>query len=154
MLIARPKSPMRTSVGSVAYRMFPGLMSRCVTPRAWREGQGARALEGDLEHLLHRQQGVRGAEALHRAARDIFHHDVARILADARVEDLGDVGVLELARERRLGEEELAEHAAAHGVAQRLRENALDRDLAPRGTGPGTGTLPRWRPSPSLRMTG
>src|SRR5262249_32889501 len=67
----------------------------------------------------------------HRAARDVFHHDVARILADAGVEDLCDVGMVELARERRLGEEELAEHAPAHGVAQRLGENALDRDLAP-----------------------
>ena len=42
-----------------------------------------------------------------------------------------DVRMLELAGERRLGEEQLPEHPAAHGVAQGLGEDALDRHLAP-----------------------
>src|SRR6185503_2104891 len=59
-----------------------------------------------------------------------LHDDVARVLADAGVVDLGDVRVLHLARERCLGEEQLPEQAPAHRVAQRLREDALHRDLA------------------------
>ena len=90
----------------------------------------ARALEHDLDDLLDRQQVLARAVTLHRAARHVLHDDVAGVLADARVVDLRDVRVLELAGERRLGEEQLAEEAPARRVAQRLRKDALDRHLA------------------------
>src|SRR5262249_7573269 len=90
----------------------------------------ARALEDDLHHLLEREQVIRHAVELHRPAGDVLHHDVARFLADAGVVDLRDVRMLQLSRERGLGEEQLAEQPPAHRVAQRLRENALYRDLA------------------------
>src|SRR5205814_8932575 len=64
------------------------------------------------------------------AARHVLHHDVARVLAHAGVEDLADVRVRELAGERGLGEEELAEEAPAHRVAQRLRKDALHGHVA------------------------
>src|SRR5262245_19762357 len=94
------------------------------------KGQRAGALERDLQHVGHREQAFRSAEALHGASRDVLHHDVARVLADAGVEDLRDVRMLQLSGERGLGEEELPENASPHRVAQRLRKDALHRDLA------------------------
>ena len=84
----------------------------------------ARALEHDLDDLLDRQQLLRRAEPLQRAAGDVLHDDVAGVLADAGVVDLADVRMRELAGERGLGEEELAEQLAARRVAQRFREDA------------------------------
>ncbi len=95
-----------------------------------RIGEGARALEDDVDHLLEGQQVLRRAEALHGAARHELHDDVARVLANARVVDLRDMRVLELAGERRLGEEKLAEHPPAHRIAQRLGKNSLNGHLA------------------------
>src|SRR5207244_13166994 len=76
------------------------------------------------------QQVLRGAEALHGAAGDVLHDDIARVLADAGVVDLRDMRMLELAGERGLGEKQLAEEAPARRVAQRLREDALHRNFA------------------------
>jgi len=94
-----------------------------------RVGERPRALEDDVDHLVDRQEILRDAEALHRAARYVLHHDVAGVVAHPRVEDLADVRMDQLPGEGCLGEEELAEKPPAHRVVQRLGEDALHRDL-------------------------
>ena len=76
-------------------------------PEAMRELERARALEDDLHRALHRQQGVGATVLFERAAVDVLHHEVMQLLLGHRVVDLADVRVLQLAGERRLGEEQL-----------------------------------------------
>ena len=92
-------------------------------------GQGPRALEDNLDDLVDRQQVVRRGARLERPAGHELHDDVAGIVLDHRVVDRHDVRMRELAGERRLGEEELPVDASAGAVAQRLREDPLDRNL-------------------------
>ena len=95
-----------------------------------RELERARALEDDLDHLVDRQQVLRRAELLQRAAVDVLHHDVVQRLVGDRVVDLADVRVLQLAGERGLGDEQLAVELAALRVVEQRRGDQLDRDVA------------------------
>ena len=95
-----------------------------------REFERARALEDDLDRALDREQRLRATVLLERAAVDVFHHEVVQGLVGDGVVDLADMGVLQLAGELRLGEEELAVHLAARGVDQCLGKRHLDRDVA------------------------
>ena len=56
---------------------------------------------------------------------DVLHHDEVGVLADADVEDLGDVGVREVRREARLVEE----HGDEALLLAERGEHALDGDL-------------------------
>jgi hypothetical protein len=90
------------------------------------------ALEDDLEHLRYRQQAVDAREALERAAVDILHHDVAAVAFRHRVVDRRDVRMGQLARERSLGDEELAVALAVLAIPQRLGQHPLDRHVPTR----------------------
>ncbi len=95
-----------------------------------RELERARALEDDLHHAVDRQQLLRVAMPLQRAAVDVLHDDVVQLVVGHRVVDLADVRVLQLAGERGLGDEQLAVQLAAVGVLERLGQHHLDRDVA------------------------
>src|ERR1019366_3747523 len=99
-------------------------------PGAVGEIQGPGAFENDLDDPVERQQGVRVAVRLERAAVDVFHHHVGEAFVHHRVVDLHDVRVRELAGERRFGDEQLFEQVAILGVGERVGEHHLDGDLA------------------------
>ena len=67
---------------------------------------------------------------LERAALDVLHDDVAALLVGHGVEDGGDMRMRQLAGERSLGQEQLAEALAVLLVAQHLPLHDLDRHLA------------------------
>jgi hypothetical protein len=87
-------------------------------------------LEDHQHRLAHRQEVRLRAKLLERAARHVLHHDVALVPLDHRVVHADDVGVVQLAGERGLVQEQLLEALGfllAHlGVA--LRD--LHGDLA------------------------
>src|SRR6185312_8531558 len=95
-------------------------------PLVMGEGQGANALEYDFRDQRRLQEVVRLAEFLQRAAFDVLHHDVAELLLDDRVVNLGDVRMDELARERRLVEEHVLVDRALLAAAN-VGEHHLDR---------------------------
>ena len=144
LLIAAPKSAILMSVPSLC-RMLPGLRSRCVRPSVVREGERAHALEDDLGHLARLEQRLGHAELLERAALHVLHHDVAVLVLHHRVEDLHDVRVVELARERRLVEEHAAVEGPVLAVLQRLGEGDLDRHADAWRTGPRRDRPWPWR---------
>ena len=107
------------------------------------------ALEDDLDDLVDRQQIVDLGVLLERAALDVLHDDVAAFLVGHRVEDGRDVRMRQLAGERSLGQEQLAEALAVLLVAQHLALHHLDRHLAVGERSPSPDTRRWWRPFPS-----
>ena len=87
-------------------------------------------LEDDQHSLAHGQQVRFRAELLQRPARHVLHDDVARVAVHDRVEDPHDVRVVQLARERRLVQEELLEALGLFLGQLRVALVELDGDLA------------------------
>jgi hypothetical protein len=101
-------------------------------PLAEAVGQRHRALETQFDDLVERQQAVGAAEMLERHARHVLHHQIGRLVVEHRVEDLHHIGVVQTARQRGLGGEEVVAHieqraAAAAGLAP--GPHALDRHV-------------------------
>ena len=105
-------------------------MSRCVMPILCAKSSARVHLKTISTDLVDRQQVLRRAEPLQRAAVHVLHHDVVRRFVGDRVVDLADVRVLQLAGERGLGDEKLAVELAALRVVEQRRGNQLDRDVA------------------------
>src|SRR5438045_6667622 len=105
-------------------------MDNAVAPRVL---ERADALEADLDHLGDGQQARDVRMRLERRARHILHHEVAAPRLDHRVEDVDDVRMVELARERGLGDERLVLHALLRLVGALVEQEQLARDVAPGG---------------------
>ena len=94
------------------------------------EEERLRALEHDVDHLLDRQQARDAGVVLERAPGHVLHHDVARVLVIDRIEDRRDVGVRQLAHQRRFVQVHVAE-AAGHALVGPVHAGEqLDRHLA------------------------
>ena len=66
-----------------------------------------RALEADFEHLRQRQQRIGAAKAPERDAGHMLHHEVGQLFVFGNgVQDLHDIGVVQLPDECRFGSEE------------------------------------------------
>src|SRR5258706_81621 len=97
---------------------------------AMRELQRASALEDHLHRAVDRQEAVGPGVLLERAAVDELHHEVMQALVRHGIVDLADVRMLQLAGERRLGEEQLPIEAAALPILGRFGESDLHPDGA------------------------
>jgi hypothetical protein len=113
VVIAEPKSVILMSVPPTI-RMFAGLMSRCVTPSLCAKSS-ARVHLKMISTILSSGSRFSGTQNAH-----------------DRVVDLGDVRVGELAGERGLGDEQLAEDLPALRVVEPLLVDDLHRDVAAR----------------------
>ena len=87
---AAPKSVIFTSVPS-RYRMFAGLMSRCVTPSLCANSSAREHLNTISTTWSTGSSASGPREALERAAVDVLHDDVGQLLVGHRVVDLADV---------------------------------------------------------------
>ena len=98
-----------------------------------------RALEQQIDHALDVKKGmpvgkvVQGTAPWHE-----FHHDVAYVPIDARIEYLDDIWMLEHARRFRLVEEQLSRDARALVIFATLRIGDLNRHFALAERVPGT----------------
>ena len=92
--------------------------------------QRTAALEHVLHHAVDGQQIARFGVFFQRAAVDVFHDDVAGVVAYHRVVDRHDVRVRQLARERSFIVQLALVQLAHFGVAQYLLLQYLDRDFA------------------------
>ena len=92
--------------------------------------QRAAALEHVIHHAVDGQQVVRFGIFFQRAAADIFHHDVAGIVADHRIVDRHDVRMRQLACQRGFVIQLALVQFAHLGVVQYLLLQYLDRHLA------------------------
>jgi len=86
-------------------------------------------LEDDLDDALEGRQRRRRRDVLERAARHVVHDQPGILVGDQRVMDAHDVRVVQLAGERSLVEEELAQQAPALWIGEDLAAQALDRHL-------------------------
>ena len=86
-------------------------------------------LVDDLGDAPQRQQMVHLGVTFQRLALDVLHHHVILFALHHRVVDLDDVRVRELACERGLGEQQLAEGFAAARVLHHHRIEQLERHL-------------------------
>ncbi len=85
---------------------------------------GDRLLEGQRVHLAARRGAALLQKVLQRGPAHVLHHDVAGALVLYEVEDLDDVGMLDLGQESPLG------HRGLHGVSVTGVEKALEDDPA------------------------
>src|ERR1051326_1971540 len=130
-IFARPKSRIFTPPERVR-KMFSGLRSRWVMPRAWpgRGGRGARAgrdLRGELDGPLLRERAARAQAVAQRLPFEQLEDDVEGVAVLAEVVDGDEVRVIEQAERARLlleARDDLLGVAAGNG-----REE-LDGDVA------------------------
>src|SRR2546423_2307611 len=102
-------------------------MDDAMAPRVF---EGADALEDDLDHLGDRKERRYIGVRLEGRARHVFHDEVAAAGLDHRVENVDDVRMIQLARERGLRDERLVLHALLRLVGALIEQEHLDRDVA------------------------
>ena len=88
------------------------------------------ALEGNVQHLGHGQQGVGRRKVGQWLAVHVFEHQIRRQRLFVRIQQAHDVGVAQAARQRGLVAQQLAVALGLLGHLQQVRVGLLDGHLA------------------------